>query len=217
MTPRLPALSQPARSHARTTSDLGGPVGTRRPFALAALIALLAAVLLAVTWGASNAALEGVAGGAAWLQERNDVAARAALSVVLVATAALAFVVAWSRTSDPRRPVRVPGGRGTIAVDEVAAWMRDAVRERTDIRDVAITVQSQGKGVRVAARIAVTADARLQETSRGARAAIEQVLAAQVGVPLVAEPVIELRYAPFCTRNPSFSRSPVTYDAVSNS
>lgn len=194
MTPRLPALSQPARSRARAADDLGGPVGTRRPFALAALVALLAAALLAVTWGASDAALEAVASGAAWLQARNDVAARAALSVVLVAAAALAFVVAWSRTSDPRRPVRVPGGRGTIAVDEVAAWVRDAVRERTDIRDVAIAVHSQGKGVRVAARIAVTADARLQETSRGARAAIEQVLAAQVGVPLVAEPVIELRY-----------------------
>lgn len=167
---------------------------SRRPFLLASLLAAAAAVLLAVTWGASNEALDAVAQGAAWLQARNDIAARAALSVVLVAGAALAFVVAWSRTTDPRRPVRVSGGRGTIAVDEVARWMRDAVRERTDIRDVVIAVQSQGKGVRVAARIAVTADARLQETSRGARAAIEQVLAAHVGVPLAAEPQIELRY-----------------------
>lgn len=198
MTPRLPALSAPAHSRARAvddpTHDLGGPVGTRRPFLLATLVALLAAALLAVTWGASDAALQAIATGAAWLQARNDLAARAALSVVLVATAALAFVIAWSRTTDPRRPVRVPGGRGTIAVDEVAAWVHDAVRERTDISDVVIAVRSQGKGVRVAARIAVTADARLQETSRGARAAIEQVLAAQVGVPLVTEPVIELRY-----------------------
>lgn len=194
MTPRLPALSSHPRSRARAADDIGGPVTSRRPFVLASVIAALVLALLAVTWGASNEALEALAQAAAWAQARNDVAARAALSVVLVASAALAFVVAWSRTTDPRRPVRVPGGRGTIAVDEVARWVRDAVRERTDIRDVVIAVQSQGKGVRVAARIAVTADARLQETSRGARAAIEQVLATQVGVPLVTEPEIELRY-----------------------
>lgn len=194
MTPRVPAVAGTYQSSTAASSDLAMPVPVRRPFAYAALVAAAAAVLLAVTWGASDLALQGIAQGAAWLQTRNDLAARASLSVVLVATAALAFVVAWSRATDPRRPVRVPGGRGTIAVDEVAAWIRDAVEERTDVRGVSIAVQSQGKGVRVAARIAVTADARLQETSKGARAAIEQVLATQVGVPLVADPIVELRY-----------------------
>ena len=95
MTPRLPALSAPARSHPRAAHDLGGPVGTRRPFAFATVVALIAAALLAVTWGASDAALEGVASGAAWLQARNDVAARAALSVVLVA--AFVLLTSWPK------------------------------------------------------------------------------------------------------------------------
>ena len=194
MAPRVPALAGSSLSAVPATADRGMPVLVRRPFAYAAVIAAAAAVLLAVTWGASDNALHGIAQGAAWLQERNDLPARASVSVILVATTALAFVVAWSRATDPKRPVRVPGGRGTIAVDEIAAWIRDAVEERTDVRGVTIAVQSQGKGVRVAARIAVTADARLQETSKGARVAIEQVLATQVGVPVVAEPIIELRY-----------------------
>jgi hypothetical protein len=158
---------------------------------------LFAAVMLAgiaATWTVSTEVLATLSAGIEWARTHDDLAAKAAFSVILAASAALAFVIAWARTTDPDRPVRVPGGRGTIAVHELGAWLRDGIEERDDVRSADVQVQSQGKGVRVTARIAVTADARLQDTAHGATAAIEQTLATRIGVPLAAQPTIELRY-----------------------
>jgi hypothetical protein len=123
MTPRLPALSQPARSHLRTTKALGGPVGASPLRRGAGRTARGDAC--SPSPGASTP-LEGVASGAAWLQERNDAAARAAER--RVATAALAR----------RRVVAAPATASARARADVAPspWtgrrrVRDAVRERT--------------------------------------------------------------------------------------
>ena len=52
----------------------------------------------------------------------------------------------------------------------------------------------RGRGVRVVAVIAVTADARLAETAKAATTAIERALDERAGVPLAEPPALELRY-----------------------
>lgn len=160
----------------------------------ALLFALIAAAVVAVAWLAPVVALDAAAAAIGWLRMHNDVTGRAALTVVVVAAAALAWVGVWARATAPRRPVRVAGGRGTIPVDEIAAWLTAQLELRDDVRDAAVSVQHRGKGVRVAARMAVTPDARLDDTTDGARTIIERVLTSQVGAPLDAAPAIELRY-----------------------
>jgi hypothetical protein len=161
---------------------------------LATLVAALAVAVVAVTWVAPVAALDAAAAAVGWLRMHNDAPGRATLTVVVVAAAALVWVAVWARATAPQRPVRVAGGRGTIPVDEIAAWLSAQLETRADVRDATVSVQHRGKGVRVAARMAVTPDARLDDTTNGARAIIEQVLASQVGAPLVSAPAIELRY-----------------------
>ena len=172
-----------------------GAHALRRDAILAALCTLAACGVVATTWLAPAAALDAVAAAIGWLRMHNDGADRAALTVVLTAAALLVWIRVWARATAPRRPVRVAGGRGTIPVDEIAAWLTAQLEERADVHDAAVSVEHRGKGVRVAARMAVTPDARLDDTTDGARAIIERVLASQVGAPLDAAPAIELRYA----------------------
>lgn len=186
MAPSAPTV--PADPSAPGAHDL------RRDIVRAFLFALLAAAVVAITWLAPVEALDAAAGAVGWLRMHNDVTGRTALTILVVALAALVWVGVWARATAPRRPVRVAGGRGTIPVDEIAAWLSAQLEERADIRDAAVSVQRHGKGVRVAARMAVTPDARLDDTTDGARAIIERVLQSQVGTPLDAAPAIELRY-----------------------
>ena len=193
MAPRDPALIL-RRSAPPIPDPLRAALGRRREAILAMLFMMLAAALLAVTWVAPAAALEAADAAVGWLRVHAETPSRAAFSMVLLAAAALAWVVVWARATAPGRPVRVAGGRGTIPVREVAAWLSAALEARADVRLASVRVERHGRGVRVAARVAVTPDARLAETLQGARGIIEHVLAAQVGAPLVAAPAIELRY-----------------------
>lgn len=188
------SLDQRPAPHLDPLPAAPGAHSLRSDIVLATLCATLAAVVVAVTWLAPVAALDAAAGAIGWLRLHNDVWGRAALTVVVSAAVALAWVAVWARATAPQRPVRVAGGRSTIPVDEIAAWLSAQLETRADVRDAAVSVQHAGKGVRVAARMAVTPDARLDDTTDGARAIIEQVLASQVGAPLVSAPAIELRY-----------------------
>ena len=91
--------------------------------------------------------------------------------------------------------MRLPGDRGTIAVEELAQRLRDAAHDDHEVRDAEVLVMNrQHRGVRVTAWLDVTADARLGETAAAASERIESVLNEQVGVRL-AEPVaVRLRY-----------------------
>jgi hypothetical protein len=91
--------------------------------------------------------------------------------------------------------VRLAEGRGTIAVDVLAERLRLAILERPDVEDAGVRVDNlRGKGVRVVAVLAVTANARLTETAEAAIAAIEQALDERAGVALAEPPALELRY-----------------------
>ncbi len=188
------SLSPTARPSRAPTDELGTPDEAQFGFLLAAVFAIGVAAFLAVLWLAFGPALAAVESSARWLRGHDDVVWRASLTVVLVAAVALGFIAAWARATSPNRPVRLAGGRGTMPVREVAEWLRDALEARSDVRQASVGVERHGAGVRVAARIAVTPDARIEETARGTRTIVEQVLASHVGVPLVGAPAIELRY-----------------------
>jgi hypothetical protein len=81
-----------------------------------------------------------------------------------------------------------------MPVSEVASWIRAGIEARPDVREAVARVESRGAGVRVAARVAVMPDARIEDTARGVRTIIEEILAANIGVPLAGEPTIEIRY-----------------------
>ena len=148
-----------------------------------------------MTWLAPVAALDAAAEAVGWLRMHNDEAGRAALTVVVVAAAALVWV---ARVGARHRATAAPCA--SLADVAPSPWTRSprgsprSCETRADVRDATVSVEHRGKGVRVAARMAVTPDARLDDTTDGARAIIEDVLAARVGAPLVSAPAIELRY-----------------------
>ena len=186
----------------------------RGAVAFATLTVLASAAVIALVWLAFAPALEATAEAATWLAGRDELVLRASITTVLIASALLVSIWAWSRATVPTRPVRVAGGRGTIAMEQIAAWVRDELETRIDIRQAGVTVVRQGKGVRVAARIAVTPDARIAETTVGANALIEQVLASQVGVRQAKPPLIEVRYEELRLRPRRFEQMQDTTEYV---
>ena len=113
----------------------------------------------------------------------------------LTTVALLSYLAVWATVSAPGRAVRLPDGRGTIAVDVLAERLRLAILERPDVQDASVRVDNlRGRGVRVVAVIAVTADARLAETTEGAATAIVLALDERAGVPLAEPPALEVRY-----------------------
>ena len=171
---------------------------TRRDLRRATLFAVLADAAVVLTWTAPvpvlDAAVALTAAIATWLRHA-DGSERAMVTTVLAALAALRYVAVWARASSERRPVRLAGGLGTVSVDELAARLRATLLRRPDVRDAQVRVENlHRRGVRVAARIEVTPDARLTETARACAARIERAVAARAGVKLAGAPDIMLRY-----------------------
>ena len=155
-------------------------------FALAATVAV---------WTASAPMLDGADGTLDWLRAHDDPAGRALATTILAAAALLNLVLAWWRASSPRRPVRVGTGGSTIAVDELAEWLRQALLERADVADAMVRVENlHRRGLRVAAVLEVTAEARLEEIGDSAAALVGRLLGERAGLPLDEPPKVELRY-----------------------
>ena len=157
--------------------------------------ALLAALAVIFVWTAPAPALDGIERGARWLRDGDDTAGRAIVTTVLVAAAALGYVLAWARATSLRRPVRVGGGRGTITPEELGRRVREAVLELSDVEEARVRVENlHRRGVRVSLRLDVTPDARLGQTAATAAARVEETLAQRAGVALAEPPSIEIRY-----------------------
>jgi len=179
----------------------GAPVLRTRPrerrgvLRALAVGALIVGGLVLLIWGASIEALALAGGVVAWLESRNAPAGRAVATTVVLAAAALALVAAWGRATSLRRAVRLPGGRGTIRVEEVEARLCELLAERRDVVAAEVRVQNRHRrGLRVAARLHVTADARLAETIRAATLLTEELTSGRLGVALAAPPEFDLRY-----------------------
>jgi hypothetical protein len=91
--------------------------------------------------------------------------------------------------------VRLPGESGTIAVTEIESRLDAMLRERHDVVAVETSVENRHRrGLLVAARIAVTPDARLDETIAAAGLLAEAFAHDRLGLPLAAPPRFALRY-----------------------
>jgi hypothetical protein len=190
--------------HARTADAAGAHAdGTaqaatgeaRGAYTVALAGVAVAGIGIAGTWLASEPALAGAADAIAWAQRENSAAARAMVSVALGALAALGVVAAWAYAVAGGRPVRVGNGRGSMALDELGAWVRDALEARPDVLEAQVRLRNrQRRGVGVTLRLWVAADARLAETTRAAEATMQAVLGAQAGVRIATPVAIELRY-----------------------
>ena len=169
-------------------------VNIRRQFALATLVALIAALALALVWTRQPLVITAGDDLLRWLRTSGD-RSRVIVTVVFATLALLGYLTVWAKVSAPGRAVRLADGRGTIAVDVLAERLRLAILERPDVEDAGVRVDNlRGRGVRVVAVIAVTADARLAETAKAATTAIERALDERAGVPLAEPPALELRY-----------------------
>jgi hypothetical protein len=149
---------------------------TRRHLRNATAITALSAAAIAVLWAQPLAAFEFGEAALDWLRNGSD-ANRATATTVLVATSGLAYVIAWTLVSSPRRPLRLPANRGTITVDEVARRLRALLLDDVDVLDAGVRVDNlHGRGVGVDVALTVTAHARLAETSEASTMAIKQYL-----------------------------------------
>ena len=173
------------------------PIAPRpnRPLRSLLLFALFALAATVAVWTASAAILDGAGGTLDWLRAHDDATGRALVTTILATATLLNIVLAWWRTSSPRRPVRVGRDGSTIAVDELAEWLRQALLERADVADATVRVENlHRRGVRVAVVLEVTAEARLEETGDSAAALVDRLIGERAGLPLDEPPHVELRY-----------------------
>lgn len=161
----------------------------------ALIFAGLMAGLAALAWGASTEALQ-VAGGALdWLRAHDTPQGQALATVLAAAAAALALIGAWARETAERRPVRLAGGRARMAVDEVAAALRDAILDDAGIADAGVRVRNlHQRGLRVAVRADVHPRARIVDTVDSVDAVVREIVQRQMGVRLAARPAVDVRY-----------------------
>ena len=202
----LPTFLRRPTSDAARIDDAGGGrahvlrlpsprIARPHPYRLPLLVALLCAAGIAATWLASTEVVAALVDAAAWLEAHDTVRGRAFASVALAALGGLGVVLAWGRSTSPRRPVRLADGRGTIEVDEVAGRLRAMLLERPDVRGARVAVENrQRRGVLVAAEVDVTPDARLRETLEAAHELAELLFHERLGVRMIAAPAIELHY-----------------------
>lgn len=205
--PRMATTHEPPRPlpHFRRLTDpepeAAPPIAYRAPrprrlafYRGAIWTALACAALIALTWIAPTEALRSVRDGASWLLARTDERGQAAVTVVLVAFAALAFAAAWGRATHPRRAVRLSDGRARMAVDEIAGALRDALEGRADTRAVEVRVENRGRhGLRLYAWLRVTRDARIDEVLEAVDAEAAALLR-RLGLPLAELPLVDVRY-----------------------
>jgi hypothetical protein len=173
------------RTHTSVARTLRGPL----------IVAGVGAAAIAAAWGGSVTVLAGAASGVAWLEAHNGDQARQLLTTVIAATVALSFVAAWARATMPRRPVRLAGGRGRIAVGEIEERLRAALLAQPDVVGARVEMENRRRhGVWVTARLDVTPDARLEETLRGATLLTEDLVLGRLGLALATVPQFDLRY-----------------------
>ena len=166
-----------------------------RPVRSLLLFALFALAATVAVWSASTAILDGAGGTLDWLRVHDGPAGRALVTTILATATLLNLVLVWWRASSPRRPVRVGRRGSTIAVDELAEWLRQALLERADVAEAMVRVENlHRRGLRVAVVLEVTAEARLEETGDSTAALVEQLIGERAGLPLDEPPKVELRY-----------------------
>lgn len=199
----LPPLRFDAHARPDDTSDLEHHEDYRAPgdswlrrYRGALLLALACAALVAVTWLAWTPALDAVAEGASTLASREgDGQTRITASVALGAVAVLGFVVAWGRSTHPRRAMRLSRGRGKIGVDSVAGALRDDLLALRQVREAEVRVENRGRrGLLVHAWLRVHADARIDETLDLVDAAADDLVYERLGLALAEPPLVDVRY-----------------------
>ncbi len=161
----------------------------------ALIFAGLMAGLAALVWGASTGTLQAVGGALDWLRVHDTTQGRALTTVLAATAAALALIGAWGRETAERRPVRLAGGRARMAVDEVAAALRDAILDDAGIADAGVRVRNlHRRGRRVAVRADIHPRARIVDTLDGVDAVVREIVQRQMGVRLAARPAVDVRY-----------------------
>ncbi len=158
-------------------------------------LALVMGAVAAVAWTASTEAIEAGSRGLGWLAAHDTARGRALLTVVCVTVAALALTLAWGRETSERRPVRLAGGRARMAVDEVAATLREALLEEVALADAEVRVANlHRRGLRVSVRADVEPRARIDETVEAVDGVVAEVVLDGLGSRLAARPAVDVRY-----------------------
>lgn len=167
----------------------------RHPYRGAFLFASLMAGLAALSWGASTEVLRAAGDALDWLGAHDTARGRALATVAFVSAGALGVIAAWGRETAERRPVRLAGGRARMAVDEVAAVLRDAILDDEGLADAEVRVQNlHRRGLRVTVRADVRPRARIDETVAAVDATVREVVQGRLGARLAARPAVDVRY-----------------------
>ena len=176
-----------------------------------AVLAAVCASLIVVTWVAWTPVLDAVADGASTLAGREgDGRTQISSTVLFLAVGALGFVLAWWRGTHPRRPVRLSGERGRMAVDAIAGQLRASILELDEVRDAEVRVENRGRSrVRVRAWLRVSPEARIDDVLDGVDDAADWLVHHRLGLLLSEPPLADVKYDELdlrTTRAPSPSR-----------
>lgn len=196
-----------ARQHPRSVTDAPSPVlamvGPLSPprlaphhsYRAAVLFALLMGVLGALAWGASAEVIGRAGQALGWLANHDTPRGRALAAVLCAVTGALALAAAWARETAERRPVRLADGRARMAVDDVAATLRDALVDEAGLADADVRVDNlHRRGLRVTVRADVQPQARIDETIDLVDELVTEIVQHYMGARLAARPAVDVRY-----------------------
>ena len=156
---------------------------------------LLGGALIAATWLTWTPTLEGIADGAGRLADQRDGRAQWSATVGIAALGLLVWAGAWGRATHPRRPVRLSGGRGRIAVDAIAGGLRTALLDIPEVREAEVRVENRRRGrVLVRAWLRVTPQARIDDMLDDVDGTAEWLVEEQLRLVLAEPPLVDVRY-----------------------
>ena len=171
-------------------------VGRLRAIRTALVLSVFCLALIAVTWTTWTLVLDAIAEGAATLAGREgDGRAQATTTVVLVSIAILGFVVSWSRSTHPRRAVRLSDERGRMAVDDIAGRLRASILELDEIGEAEVRVENGGRSrVRVRVWLRVSPEARIDDVLDEVDEAADWLVHHRLGLLLSEPPLADVKY-----------------------
>ncbi|MFQ5879368.1 MAG: hypothetical protein ACE5IZ_04225 [Dehalococcoidia bacterium] len=167
--------------------------------ALATLWVGFMAFIIVIAWLADAQAIDRLGDFVRYLDDHTDnqskvIVTLGALALILVALVVITVEVLPPPVSDIRL-VQAGGVTAVLSGASVAERLGEELRALPQVREASAQVFGRHNGMAVVAELAVAPDANLAATVEAAQRLVQEVAEGRIGVPLVASPMVRVRFA----------------------
>lgn len=167
--------------------------------AAAVAVALMVAVIV-LAWTADSNVVDSVADLASYLDDHTDNLSKVILSLGALVVLLLALILIVAELV-PTGPVEIrlrqtAGGTLVVAADDIARRIEEEVGQLATTQEVRALVTGRDNGIQVTLELAVGQGANLAAVMEESAQVTQRTVEEQIGVPLVGQPTVRVRYVP---------------------